>query len=573
MNTLSSLSNETASKTNAWWLALLLVLALVLNFSFIDWGLPNHYTWGPDEVHPYLVLDGMKNRFSDGWYGKYPPLHYMITALVYLPVLHASGDEEVEALFQAVQEYFEDFNPNLDEIDPYLNEIDTAEVILNPSYPFKTILSVLSLVNRALNALMTTLIVLVIYGAGKEYFGARAGLWAAFLVITHPIIVFYGHTMNTEAPMFLWMALTLYYYIRALKRQDLCSHLGLGFFAALATATKDQSLGLIALLPPVLLFARAASRSGKRPNLKELGRALLDKNILGGAIVFITVFVLGTNLLFNWQGYQSHLKLNTPGLNMLERVYPLTVQGSLEYLWATLVLLNRTVSWGISALCVIGFIAALRAGPQKALALALPAVSYFAVFMMYIGFLTPRYVTPLFLVMAFFGGKCIADFLALKGLPRMIRLAPALVLAGYLLWLGGGTDLLLKDDPRYEAEAWFRENIPYESTTCFFSDLDHSLCRLPRGRTYVPTIHWVDCFGKLDKLMIQTKADYFMMNVFPDQVDHLPMSVWLPPIKSLCKKAGFQILALFEPAWPHPAWDYLYLSPHVIIGGRKSAAE
>ena len=48
-----------------------LALSLLLSVPGISWGLPSEWTSG--ELLPLTVLDGLGQRFSDGWSGKYPP--------------------------------------------------------------------------------------------------------------------------------------------------------------------------------------------------------------------------------------------------------------------------------------------------------------------------------------------------------------------------------------------------------------------------------------------------------------------------------------------------------------------
>ena len=71
----------------AAWILSLLVLALLVNCMYIDWGLPNFYSWAPDAIHPFMVVNAMDRHFSGGWFDKYPPLQYMLNAAVFLPVL------------------------------------------------------------------------------------------------------------------------------------------------------------------------------------------------------------------------------------------------------------------------------------------------------------------------------------------------------------------------------------------------------------------------------------------------------------------------------------------------------
>ena len=53
----------------------------------IWWGWPA--LWAPDELDPPAILHAIGERFANGWFDKYPPLHYYLVSLVYAPALVA----------------------------------------------------------------------------------------------------------------------------------------------------------------------------------------------------------------------------------------------------------------------------------------------------------------------------------------------------------------------------------------------------------------------------------------------------------------------------------------------------
>src|SRR5262245_16118241 len=72
------------------WAVLLLLVSLGLNAWMVTWGLPSAAGWAPDEILPSAVLDAKARRFSEGWFDKYPPLHFRLLGTLYSPT---QGDE------------------------------------------------------------------------------------------------------------------------------------------------------------------------------------------------------------------------------------------------------------------------------------------------------------------------------------------------------------------------------------------------------------------------------------------------------------------------------------------------
>lgn len=66
-------------------IVLVLALSLILNLTAVWWGLPNSWSWAPDEILPYQVQEGMAAHFSGGWFSKYPLIHYYLLSLLFLP--------------------------------------------------------------------------------------------------------------------------------------------------------------------------------------------------------------------------------------------------------------------------------------------------------------------------------------------------------------------------------------------------------------------------------------------------------------------------------------------------------
>jgi 4-amino-4-deoxy-L-arabinose transferase-like glycosyltransferase len=530
-------------------LSVLILGVLIANFTGLDWGLPNHYSWAPDALHPYSVFRAMDQRFSGGWFDKYPPLQYMLNGLVYLPASRLLDAEEKAAIQEGIKTFFE--NPSLSKrlVEPRMD---------------REALSLLITLGRCMNALMGVITVLALFLAGRELFGTGAGWMAALVAGSHPILIFYAHTMNTEAPYFMWSALGLYCYFRVLRRHDRWGYAGLGVFAALATATKEQAFGLFALLPFVLVYSRARNRVGARPSLKQIVRVVWDGKILLGAGVFVAATLLANNLVFNFGGYLDHLAFNAPGVSVLERMYPFTFGGCAELTWDTLVWIYRTATLPAVVLGLLGMVLVWRQEKGMVPLMILPAFSYFVIFILYIGFLTPRYVTPMFFPLALFAGRALIGLWKWRSIPSVPRRLAACALVVYFALLGGGISLCFKDDPRYEAETWMEDHLPSGAKILSFGSPMYSLCRLPENSAPYPVLRLED-LGKMKSIVKGAKPDCLIITLFHSNLFGTDPLIWIKPFQDKFKRMGYEIVKTVNPKWDHPALRYLFLNPWIVL--------
>jgi hypothetical protein len=318
----------------------------------------------------------------------------------------------------------------------------------------------------------------------------------------------------------------------------------------------------------LLLYSRAAHRAGGRPSFARIVKALWDVKIVAGAACFIAAFVLANNLIFNLAGYREHLAFNSPGINMLERAHPLTIAGIFGLTMDTLRDILATATYGVAALFVLGMGTAFLQDRYKAFIVFLPAFSYFVVFIGYIGFMEPRYVTPMVHVLAIFGGKFLADLLSREKKLRSFRLVLAGAAVAYILLLGYGTLFLFKDDPRYEAEKWIQDNIPEGAKVCSMATPDHTMLRLPPGRDYAYVLPFLQVMNAAD-IMRKLQSEYLVLQVFPTNMNRRDGSFWLGPLEmQLTRNMKLDVLEVFEPGWPLPAVSHLYINPYIVIAKR-----
>ena len=167
----------------------LALLSFALNAWGVRWGLPNLYTWAPDEIIPAQVLEGEQQRFSGGWWNPYPPFHFYVMAAAYAPVRWLST--EPVAIASASKTYARCF-----------------------------------VAGRLVTSLMGAAIVLILYVCGLVLLDSTAGLGAGLLVLLSPTFVYYSKTANFDVPYAFWFAVALVFYLRALRDQRLSDWLG-----------------------------------------------------------------------------------------------------------------------------------------------------------------------------------------------------------------------------------------------------------------------------------------------------------------------------------------------------------
>lgn len=127
---------------------------------------------------------------------------------------------------------------------------------------------------RSLSALAGVATVPVAYLIGAQLRGHRAGIAAAALVATNPMLIWYSQEARAYALLVLFSSLSLLFVIRALRRADERDPLWWAVSSALALGTHYFALFPIAL--EALLLARARGR--------EATRALLGVAAAGAAL-------------------------------------------------------------------------------------------------------------------------------------------------------------------------------------------------------------------------------------------------------------------------------------------------
>jgi 4-amino-4-deoxy-L-arabinose transferase-like glycosyltransferase len=411
-----------------------IVLVMTLSFAFnalgITWGLPNYVDWAQDSM-ALETLDAIARRFANGWFDKYPPVHYAVLAVFYTPyigyLLLSGGLESPHKVFP---------------------------------YGFADPLSALThliLIARIVSALMSVGIVLLVYVTVCELFDRRAALLSALIVTLCYPLVYYAHNANVEVPYLFWALLGIYYFLRVLQNGRLKYYVLFALFGTLAICTKDQAYGLFLLSPLAIVWIRSTETSHGSSRPSALANLVLDKRLLICAIVAAATFVVAHNIPLNFSGFRGHIQWITGGGSEPYVSYAPTVAGRLQLFWATGTQMAESLTLPLFGLCVAGAIYCTIKFPRYTLPLLFLAASYYLTFINVVRYQRLRFVLPMSIILAFFGGKLLAEIWRRGPWAKLRRVAVCLVFAYAALYPIQLDLLLMGGDSRYAAELWMRE--------------------------------------------------------------------------------------------------------------------
>jgi 4-amino-4-deoxy-L-arabinose transferase-like glycosyltransferase len=392
--------------------------SLVLNLLGVWWGLPGK--WVPIELLPEYVMGGLQQHFSHGWSDAYPPLQYYVLSIA---------------------------------MAPFMGLAWCCRVSLDDSY------TRMVLVNRLVSVAASVGIVAATFAAGKHAFGRRPGLWAAGIMALTTPFLYYAKTANVDVPYLFWFALSLVYYLRVLKGGPLRDYVLFATFATCSVCTKDQAYGLYVLMPiPIVVEIWRRNRREERP--QPARRALLDRRVCIAAATSLLLFAAIQNVLFDWDGFLSHVRFITGSGSVPFRVFEPTFTGRWQLFLLTLDLTQQALGWPFAIAVVSGLVIAIGRPDTRRTAfwLLVPIVSYYLTFINVIVYNYDRFMLPVCLVLALFGGLAL-DALTAPREWRVWRMAAAAAVFAYTLLYAGAVDYLMIRDSRYEVDRWLKARI------------------------------------------------------------------------------------------------------------------
>jgi hypothetical protein len=431
------------------WLLLIVFVSLCLNTIGLRWGLPNgNATWAADALRPLVPMGVVKRAFLDehwnsGWFMKYPLGH---------PLVLVSAQA------------------------PYVAWLRVSGEFRKPSgtYPFgfrhpERSLAMLEMIARLVSVLMGVGLVLLAYGIASILFGAAAGLGAALLVAGCYPIVFYAHTTNVDVPALFWSAAAVWAALAAAERDSVALAALAGASVGMALCTKEQSLGIVAMVPLVWLIQRGARPVRQAPRTLRQAVAALA----GGAAV---VAVAGNALwnpsgLFNRWRYLAGVLPEAirakyfPYQSMIQVPKVTTLSGEIQHVVKVFGVAAHGVTLPVFAVCALGALWALWRRPRGGAILLVLLLGYYVLSSRALVLVPVRYAMPLMYVLLLLGGGVAGALIEAgaqsgRSTARAAARVAVAVVIGCALLPGIEVDNLLVHDPRYKAETWLRKHLP-----------------------------------------------------------------------------------------------------------------
>src|SRR6185369_1050641 len=415
--------------SSPWPLRALLLLALGLFSCGIWWGLPGRWGWAGDELHPTTWGEAISTEAPVNkhiWHLRYPPLHFAVLQGTSFPLrwlidrgsLGIDGDAAMSWLI-----YF----------------------------------------GRFVSLAMAMATVWLIWRIGCEIYDRRSALFAALTVVCTVPMVYYSKMGNLDAPYVFWFVLSLLFYIRIFKQQRLRDYVLFALAAAAVVCTKDQAYGLYTLAPlPILVSLYLSSYREKGP-VRGILRTLVDRRLILAAVAAAVGFAVFQELILNPQRFSVHVNLLVGPMSKNYEDYTDTPLGHVALLSQVLKQVVFVLDPLLAAVCTAGVgvtgwrIARRRATQADWLlgGLFVLVISYYVTFLNLILFSYDRYLLPVTVLLAFFGGR-VFGLLTLPESGRWLRLRQIGVAAGfaYALLYAASVDARLLADSRYYVEDW-----------------------------------------------------------------------------------------------------------------------
>lgn len=411
------LDDTAATRADRRWLFVVLALATALQLWQLWFGLPAR--WELDEVVAADVIGPARAWFAGGWHDLYPALFFGSLSVLSWPFM-AAGTMGLVDLGQ--------------------ESAAVAQVVLY----------------RLGMVVCGVIVAGLAYRLSMEAFGQRrAAIWAGFLAAALPLLVYLTKFSKADVPYSAAYLAAALFHLRALRTPTTAVYGWFAWWGMVAICLKDQAYGLVLLPALHLVWIRWQQQTGEGVVARLAGLAV-DRPLWRAIVVSVAVFVAGHNLLFNVEGFISHVQLITGGGSQGFRTYARTLAGQAEMAGDALAMVPWTFGLPTALVIAGSFVLAWRVRREALAVLLLPIVSYYLTFMAVIQYQYDRfYLAPAVLLTAI-GGLGMAWLAASQAVWARLSVAVA---ATHLLLLGASINLLMGRDSRYDAEAWLAARV------------------------------------------------------------------------------------------------------------------
>ena len=439
---------QTGAAPRRWdpWLYVIVGVSIAIDIWKLDWGLPNGNTsWAADALGPLTVLSIARHSiipWNSGWfYFKYPLGYPLLLLILWAPYL------------------------GLQILTGHLRSPGAA-------YPYgfthpDTALYLLALVGRGLSVACVAGTVALTYGIGRRLFGRVAGRLAAWFTATAYPFVYYAHTTNLDATHVFFIVLALWATVVAARTDARLPYALLGVAAAMAVSTKEQAFALFLPLPILVVAGRWRDLPATIFGARRYLAAVWNSGTRTAVASTIVTLVVANNVLLNPSGFVRRLIYlsGRPVAGVSARLAPVkfSLFKGVAKEWQYLCQLGDAVESSLGLpLCVLvvgGIAYVVWRRPRAAVFLLAPAVAQYYLSLRTLDLITLRYTLSLSVIGVLCAAALCADLLHRGRYRMLVGIAVggvcALALARAL-----ELDLMLRDDARYQAEVWMRENMP-----------------------------------------------------------------------------------------------------------------
>jgi len=420
----------TAIRSPVLWL---LLAGAVLRLPGLMWGLPASDGWDSDGVAPRDFLIGVVKTYRTGDFFTYPPLHLLL-----LTALTAPG--WIVGLIKASS----------------FAQSDLISEFIKP--PYMTFFAVTA---RLVSIALSLATIVFASKIGQEIGGRRVGLLVVAICVLNPVLTYYGQTSNLDAPYLFWAMAAMWQWTRVISRHEIGRVRWALLFTVAAIATKDQAYAIFILSIPLVLALWFLADAAARENSREI-----LFNLLVWSTISLLLLLAVDGALTNPIGFGLRFAFLIGSASQDHAYYARDWHGRIRLLrdiWDDFAKYYPSV---IAYISLLGFMThCSRANADRGVWVAgflplLAIISFTATFNFVALRAESRFVLPQLLFLSIYAALGVDFLLGLK--PAIVRWAVRIsvsIVAGLAIHQCLAVSAALRNDPRYDAERWLKDNV------------------------------------------------------------------------------------------------------------------